>query len=178
MRSLPSERLALVEAATPSNDRVEDLFIQYERSLGQFLAQVTKSRSLAEDLLQETFLVAVRERDQLPTVANVEAWLFGIARNRALDALRKRRRTLGAIERLTSRLERRQADSSEAVAVRDFLVRNVPPEDRILLVLRYVHGFGARELGEMTGRSPEAVRQQLSRACRRLAVALDTDQRR
>jgi RNA polymerase sigma-70 factor, ECF subfamily len=137
-----------------------------------------KSRSLAEDLLQETFLVAVRERDRLEGIENVQAWLFGIARNRALVALRRRRRGLGALERLTSRFEQREADSSDALAVRDFLVRNVPPEERILLVLRYVHGFSASELGEMTGRTAEAVRQQLSRACRRLAAALEAEERR
>ena len=41
----------------------------------------------------------------------------------------------------------------------------------MLLVLRYLHGFDARELAAITGRSPEAVRQRLSRAKRRLLAA-------
>ena len=82
--------------APGSSDTVEELFVRYEARLGRFLAQVTRSRQLAEDLLQETFVVAVRERDRLATIANAEAWLFGIARNRALHALRRRRRGRGA----------------------------------------------------------------------------------
>lgn len=163
--------------APGSSDGVEELFVRYEARLGRFLAQVTRSRPLAEDLLQETFVVALRERDRLATIANVEAWLFGIARNRALNALRCRRRGRGAFERLAALFEEREGDSSDAIAARDFLVRNVPPDERILLVLRYVHGFAATDLAVMTGRSPEAIRQQLSRACRRLAGAFEDEGR-
>jgi RNA polymerase sigma-70 factor (ECF subfamily) len=158
--------------AARDDETVEELFLRHERRLGQFLAQVVRSRTLAEDLLQETFVVAVQERERLSSVENIEAWLYGIARNRALHALRTQRRARAALERLSSLLDGRSQDPGEAVAVRDFLARNLPPDDRILLVLRYFHGFGATELAEMTGRSPEAVRQQLSRACRKLARAL------
>jgi RNA polymerase sigma-70 factor, ECF subfamily len=151
---------------------LEELFVRHERKLGRFLAQIVRSRTLAEDLLQETFVVALRQAEQLARVENVEAWLFGIARNRALHALRTRRRAHAALDRLASLVDRSQGDAAEAVAVRDFLVRSLPPDDRILLVLRYVHGFDAVELAAMTGRTPEAVRQQLSRACRKVAASL------
>jgi DNA-directed RNA polymerase specialized sigma24 family protein len=60
-------------------------------------------------------------------------------------------------------------DPAEAIAVRDFITSHLTPEERILLVLRYVHGFSSGELAEITGRSSDAVRQQLSRATRALA---------
>jgi len=49
------------------------------------------------------------------------------------------------------------------------------PEDRALIVLRHLHGFGAEELAAMSGRSPEAVRQRLSRARRALARAAEPE---
>ena len=67
---------------------LERLFEQHERRLGQFLVHVVRDRALAEDLLQETFLAAWRARDELDAVVNPESWLFGIARHRALRALR------------------------------------------------------------------------------------------
>jgi RNA polymerase sigma factor (sigma-70 family) len=57
------------------------------------------------------------------------------------------------------------------LAVRELLDRCVSPEERSLLVLRYLHGFEATELAEMTGRTPEAIRQQVSRARRKLLTA-------
>ena len=78
---------------------IERLFEQHERRLGQFLVHVVRDRALAEDLLQETFLAAWRARNDLGEVVNAEAWLFGIARHRALRALRGASRMRRALER-------------------------------------------------------------------------------
>src|SRR2546421_3537722 len=71
-----------------------------ERQLGQFLVQVMRNRTLAEDVLQETLLVAIERRSKLESLENPRAWLFGVARNRALHALRRGRRARAAGERL------------------------------------------------------------------------------
>lgn len=150
---------------------VEDVFRACEARLGRFLAQMVDNRVLAEDLLQDSFVEAFRCRDQLGEIENPEAWLFGIARNRALGALRKRRRLRGALERLVQRPEPSERDDLELLDLRDLLQRTLDPDDRALLILRYMHGFDATELAAMTGRSPEAVRQRLSRAKGRLIQA-------
>ena len=165
------ERSSERAAASPGAEVVERLFSSCELRLGRFLAQMVDDRSLAEDLLQDSFYEAFRCRDQLHAVANPEAWLFGIARNRALAALRRRRRLRGALERLAQRPEPPERDDLELLAVRDLLQRHLDPEDRALLILRYLHGFGAPELAAITGRTPEAVRQRLARATGRLIRA-------
>lgn len=158
-------------ASSPSGQAVERLFYSCESRLGRFLAQMVGNRALAEDLLQESFYEAFRCRDQLPAIDNPEAWLFGIARNRALAALRRRRRLRRALERFAQGPEPSERDDLELLAVRDLLERHLDPEDRALLLLRYLHGFEATELAGMTGRTPEAVRQRLARAKRRLIRA-------
>jgi RNA polymerase sigma-70 factor, ECF subfamily len=154
------------EAATSQarGAAVERLFYTCEARLGRFLAQMVDSRALAEDLLQDSFYEALRCGDQLDEIQNPEAWLFGIARNRALAALRRRRRLRRALERLAQRPEPSERDDLELLAVRDLLQQHLDPEDRALLILRYLHGFQAAELAAMTGRTPEAVRQRLARA--------------
>jgi RNA polymerase sigma factor (sigma-70 family) len=177
---LPARRFGGISApGRTSTAELEELFRSHEPRLGQFLAQVVRDRSLAEDLTQETFLTAVRQRQQLASIQNPEAWLFRIARNRALHALRTRRRCQNALQRLAC--ERRDsrpaqgADPGDAVAVRDHLARHLKPDERALLILRYVHGFQSNELGEIVERSPEAVRQALSRARRKLTKSLDAE---
>ena len=144
---------------------IERLFAQHERRLGQFLVHVVRDRALAEDLLQETFLAAWRARDDLDAVDNPEAWLFGIARHRALRALRGAQRMRRALERVAGSAPQ-PSDEGPALAVDTLalLHRVLGPEDRALVVLRYVHGFDAPELAEMTGRSPAAIRKRLERA--------------
>lgn len=146
---------------------VEELFATCQQRVGRYLAQMVDGRALAEDLLQDSFHEALRSRAQLPAVRNREAWLFGIARNRALQALRRRRRLARAVRRLADRPTTTR-DDEEIVAVRDLLARRLSPEDRALVLLRYLHGFDGRELAEMTGLTAEAVRQRLSRARARL----------
>ena len=175
MESSSRHIVASENKAEDANSDVEELFRLHAVRLGRFLAQVVSSRPLAEDILQETFVTALGQRDSLDGVRNPEAWLFGIARNHALQAMRGRRRGWRALQRLARERVASQPDPAEAIAVRDHLEKHLKAEDRILLVLRYVHGFTSAELGEIVGRSSDAIRQQLSRARRTLIESLADD---
>src|SRR4051794_26123752 len=150
-----------------------ELFTADEQRLGRFLVQLVGDRTLAEDLLQEVFLTALRRQAALADADDQSAWLFGVARNHALAALRARRRATRALARLTGFAAGAvREDPPDVEAVRDVLRRSLGHDDQALLLLRYVHGFDAPALARMTGRSPEAVRARLSRAVRRLRAAV------
>jgi RNA polymerase sigma-70 factor (ECF subfamily) len=155
-----------------SGGSVEEWFSAYESELGKYLAQFLRDRTLAEDLLQETFYDACRAGPTLPNIRNPRAWLYGIARNHALAALRRQRRLDRAIARLVRRSDQPSAHPSEVTALLDLLERTLTPEDRALVLLRYLHGFSAADLAEMSGRSSAAVRQRLSRARSRLLAEI------
>lgn len=171
---------AIAHAARPHVEQrserewFEGLFVRYEQPLGRFLAQMTRSSHLADDLLQETFIAAYRQRNQLPPADEIQRWLFGIARNRALHALRGIRRGREATARLAQSLgvERRIMDT-EALEIRDLLIETLAPDDRSLFILRYVHGFTSGDLATMTGLTRNVVRKRLSRAAARLAAVYD-----
>jgi RNA polymerase sigma factor (sigma-70 family) len=169
---IPGEKLTPRPAAPAEDARAfEELFSRCEQRLGRFLAQMVRDRSLAEDLLQDTFHDAFRDRARLATVENEEAWLYGIARNRALNALRGRRRLRAALERLVHRDDRVQTDDHELLALRDLFERHLSSQEGALLILRYLHDFSAPELAAMTGQTPEAIRQRLVRAKKKLIAA-------
>jgi RNA polymerase sigma-70 factor (ECF subfamily) len=159
-------------AGDDSARAVEALFRECQHRVGRYLVQLVGDRELAEDLLQDTFHDALRSSGQLPGVRNPEAWIFGIARHRALRALRRRRRFFGALRRLDASPAQASGDE-ELVAVRDLLARTLSAEDSALVLLRYLHGFDAVELATMTGSTPEAVRQRLSRARARLHATVE-----
>jgi RNA polymerase sigma factor (sigma-70 family) len=161
--------------ARNASEEIEQLFSSSELRLGRFLAQMVGNRALAEDLLQDTFYEAFRLRDQLDAIQNPEAWLYGIARNRALATLRRRRRLHSAFERFVQRSDLGERDDLDLLALRDLLQRYLEPDDRALMILRYLHGFEATELASMTGRTPEAIRQRLARAKSRLIRAANPE---
>ena len=148
--------------------RVRTLYEEHGSALLRYLHSVTGQAQLAEDLLQDTFCDALRAWDRLEGVGNERAWLYGIARHRALRALRRGRRFQRAVVRLAGARETTQEGDEALVALLDLLERELAPELRALVLLRYVHGFQAAELAEMTGLSPDAVRQRLARARARL----------
>ena len=165
-----SVREADVPGTAGAQQAVEALFRAHAPELGRYLVAMVRDRSLAEDLLQDTFCDALLARERLGQVENQRAWLYGVARHRALRALRRGRRFQRAVERLTGSREAAQEADEELVALLDLLDRELAPDVRALVLLRYVHGFQAEELAEMTGLSPEAVRQRLSRGRARLTA--------
>jgi RNA polymerase sigma-70 factor (ECF subfamily) len=150
---------------------VEVLFRAHAQELGRYLVAMVRDRSLAEDLLQDTFCDALRAREQLRSIENERAWLYGIARHRALRALRRSRRLQRALVRLAGSRDESQEGDEAAVELLDLLDRELAPDVRALVLLRYVHDFQAAELAEMTGLSPEAVRQRLACGRARLLAA-------
>jgi len=157
------------------DSRITQAFLNHEADLGRFLAQMVRDRELANDLLQDTWLTVVSSRGDLPPEGELVPWLFGIARNRALMALRGRRRAAEALRRLSTAIRPAVVDTraDDPDALRDFLASVLGPEDRSLFLLRYVFGFSSAELARMTGRSPAAVRKRLSRAAQAVTEALD-----
>jgi RNA polymerase sigma-70 factor (ECF subfamily) len=143
---------------------VESLFAANERRLGQFLAQMVRDRALAEDLLQDTFVAALQRVDRLAEADDPAAWLFGIARRKALESLRRSGRMRRAVERLWDRRPIEIAAPVLAVEFLDMLERSLSPADRALVILRYAHDFDATQLAKVTGQSPAGVRKRLERA--------------
>src|SRR3954453_22357349 len=64
---------------------------QHRDSLARFIA-ATAGPSDADDILQETLIASLRAYPRLRPDSNVRAWLFTIARNKALDEYRARAR--------------------------------------------------------------------------------------
>jgi RNA polymerase sigma-70 factor (ECF subfamily) len=158
-----------------ADSAVEELFRAHAQEVGRYLVAMVRDRSLAEDLLQDTFCDALRARQQLRHVENERAWLYGIARHRALRALRRGRRLQRAIARLSGSREVAVQSDEALVALLDLLERELDPESRAFVLLRYAHGFRAAELAEMTGLSPEAVRQRLARGRAQLLATTSTE---
>jgi RNA polymerase sigma-70 factor (ECF subfamily) len=155
--------------------------------------RIVGSAQDAEDVLQETLLAAWRGLEQFQERASVRAWLYRIATNRSLDALRASRRRPGGVLRMTDVPEAtRQVEpiwlqpypdvllegipdeapgpearyeTREAIGLA-FIVglQHLPPQQRAVLVLRDVLGFRAGEVSEMLDTSEASVNSLLRRA--------------
>src|SRR6478752_6411651 len=91
----------LARARAGDQDAFRDLTDPYRRELQLHVYRMVGSAQDAEDLLQETLLAAWRGLDQFEGRASVRAWLYRIATNRSLDALRASRRRPEEMLRMT-----------------------------------------------------------------------------
>ncbi|MDD5674933.1 MAG: sigma-70 family RNA polymerase sigma factor [Chitinivibrionales bacterium] len=64
------------------------LYERYKDRVFGFLLRMTSDRQLAEDIMQDTFVAALRNRAQFDRKRNFLSWIFGIAHKRAIDYFR------------------------------------------------------------------------------------------
>ena len=111
----------------------------------------------AEDCFQETFLAALRAYPRLRADSSPRAWLLTIAHNKAIDHLRRGRRTV-AVAEVDAADERGEPAPDRAVWS---AVAALPPRQRAAVTLRYVGDLSHREIAAAIGCSEEASRRSL-----------------
>jgi RNA polymerase sigma-70 factor (ECF subfamily) len=137
----------------------------HRRELQVHCYRIVGSVQDAEDLVQETLLAAWRGLEGFEGRASLRSWLYRIATNRCLNALRDRGRRLepypdALLVDPEARYETREAIGLAFIAA----LQRLPPRQRAVLVLRDVLGFRAAEVAEMLEVSEAAVTSALHRA--------------
>jgi len=141
----------------------------------------------AEDVLQETFIKAYKALSNFDGRASPSTWLYRIATNEALMVLRKRKQPFVSIDepleitgieqeplQITDWccLPEDELMSTEAQAYMDEAVEELPPNLRVVFLLRDIEGLSTRETAEVLDLSETAVKTRLSRARLRLREML------
>jgi RNA polymerase sigma-70 factor, ECF subfamily len=156
------------------------LFRDVQPALLRYLAVIAPQA--AEDVAGQTWLDVVAG---LTGFSGGEpafrAWLFTIARHRAVDAGRARERRIravplagsGAGERLTAPDTADVAVERAATRATVALISALPRDQAEIIMLRVVAGLDPHQVARIVGKSPGAVRVAAHRALRRLAATVD-----
>jgi RNA polymerase sigma-70 factor (ECF subfamily) len=141
----------------------------------------------AEDVLQETFIKAYKALPNFDGRSSPSTWLYRIATNEALMVLRKRKQPFISIDEPleTTGLEQEPLQitdwcclpedelmSTEAQSYMNEAVEELPPNLRVVFLLRDIEGLSTRETAEVLDLSETAVKTRLSRARLRLREML------
>jgi len=162
----PEQETAARVRASQGGDRAAFglIYQQYSRMIhGILLAHVPWGD--AEDVMQDVFLRALRQLDDLRQPEAVGSWLAAIARNAAVDY----RRRLRPVSELSDAATTRPA--AEAFEVLDRL-KELPEAYRETLILRLVEGMTGPEIAERTGMTHDSVRVNLCRGMKMLREKL------
>ncbi len=165
----------------------------FRRQSGRMVAALTRvfgpqNVGLAEDVVQDTLVEALRRWPFEGIPASPAAWLYQVARRKAIDVLRRQqtfRRLAPAVAETLGAEEAATGDADALVfegEIADDLLRMIftcchpalPLESQVALTLKVLGGFGAAEVARALLVSETAVERRLSRAKQRLREAAVT----
>jgi RNA polymerase sigma-70 factor (ECF subfamily) len=169
--------VATVEGATVISSTAFAEFYDHalDEVYGYLARSVVGNRSVAEDLTQETFAAAAVAAKAGRPEALTMPWIMGVARHKLVDHYRRTARD----ERHLALVWADRSDSFEVDFPDDAdpprvleMLRDLSPEHRLVMILKYVDELSAQEIAIMLDRSLEAAKSLLSRARKALAASL------
>lgn len=127
-----------------------------------------------EDVFQDVCLLAVRESRQIESEAHALSWFRRVARQRAIDCLRRRRRTplmldaavLDALEPYWAKED--ETPMASLVTALERCIERLTARARQIVKLRYVDGFSVGKVAETMGAQVDAMYKSLWRIHRTL----------
>jgi len=168
-----------------------ELLRRYQRPVLSLIHRIVRDRELAEDLAQDTFVKVLNALDRYQPEFKFSSWIFKIAHNTALDALRKREvPTLsldGAPDALTAEAQEatRPMVASDEQSPVDFTagrelgvhieaaIGKLRPEYRTAVTLYHMEGFAYEEIAETMALPLGTVKTFIHRARKELRTHLE-----
>jgi len=177
----PSDEVLMARYGRGDAQAFTTLYRRHELKVWRYLERNVGNRATAEELMQEVWFAVARDADGWRPTARFTTWLFTIARNRMMDAVRARRPQVSldvvghedadVVGQLTAdpvsgpqaALEARD----QATALRAALTQ-LPPEQRDALLLQLEGDLSVEEVAAITGAGFETVKSRLRYARTRL----------
>jgi RNA polymerase sigma factor (sigma-70 family) len=154
----------------------EDLYRSCRDDVYAYVASLVRDPAAAEDVVALAFERAYRRRSGWDARRGSQrAWVFGIARNAALDELRRRTRTVALTTEGAAADTAAIEEDAEELALRRTAVRDalagLSPRERDLVALKFHGGLSHAELARVLGVSPSNAGTMLHRTIEKLRKA-------
>ena len=171
------EQLPVAQARAGEPAAWDTLFRRYQLPLYVYVFELVRDEQAGLDLVQETFIAAVKHIGGLREDGKFGSWLFGIAHQKCVQHWRKRKELL--LDEIPD-VPGEPEDSPDEFLVRreaeaEFLQRleQLPPPQRSVLLLHYIEEFSLEEIARITGTNIGTVKSRLHYAKKSLRKLLE-----
>jgi RNA polymerase sigma-70 factor (ECF subfamily) len=173
------EQLPVQQAKAGESGAWDILFRRYQLPLYVYVFELVRDEQASLDIVQETFIAAVRHIASLRDDGKFAGWLFGIAHQKCVQSWRQKNRTAALREELAEsppdvdegpdqwliRLEQEEEFMS--------LLNELPVPQRSVLLLHFVEYFSLEQIAEITGTPLGTVKSRLHYAKRALRKVME-----
>jgi RNA polymerase sigma-70 factor (ECF subfamily) len=187
MEKIPEDSVLIERALSGDEEALSSLVRRYQNVVARLIQRITHRPEWVEDLTQQVFLSAFQNLPRFRRRAGFMTWLYRIAVNASLEALRKEDARKRLFERVSQEQEflpdsmiiqdqntgeRMVLDREIQIAIREALDK-LPAEARAVLTLRYLEEFSTPEISEILKVPAGTVRSRLYYARLELARIME-----
>jgi RNA polymerase sigma-70 factor (ECF subfamily) len=155
----------------------QELFDVYGPKILNYLFRMTGSREMAEDLAQDTFILAFKKLSTLREPGKFQSWIFRIAQNNANQAYRVKKpqmvsidednsKELSNVQRLATPRSGPESEvlSDELQSVVENAIDSLPEKYKTVFVLSAIQKLSYKEISRIVGRSLASIKSDIHRA--------------
>jgi len=176
-----SKELPVREAKAGDPEAWNRLFQRYQLPLYSYVFELVRDEQASLDIVQETFINAVRYLDRLRDDGKFGSWLFGIAHQKCIQRWRKQPREESIC------VEDLEIVSDDGPGPSDWLIskeqeeefmrqlNQLPPPQRSVLLLHIVEDFSLEEIATITGAAIGTVKSRLHYARKSLRKIIEKE---
>jgi len=155
----------------------QELYGLYSRKILNYTYRLTGSREEAEDLTQDTFVLAYKNLTSLKENGKFQSWLFRIAQNNVYQKYRGTRPQFDSLDEIEApessaaqklitphRSPEERLLSGELEQVIEQVINQLPDKHKKVFILSAIHKLSYHEISEIVGRSLASVKSDIHRA--------------
>lgn len=144
----------------------------HEAALRRWIRHRLSSEADVDDMLQDLFLRALRQRERFCSIENARAWLFAVARNAIADRLRMTRNEVELPDDLVGEPEESPGVVANLAECLPRALSELGPIDREAITLCDLEGLPQVQYARRAGLTPAGAKARVQRARRRLREQL------
>jgi RNA polymerase sigma-70 factor (ECF subfamily) len=174
-----SDEALLSAIAAGDRPSLQALYSRHKVRVYRYVLRLIGDAAAAEDITSEVFLEVWRQADTFKAQSRVSTWMLGVARYKALSALRSRPKE--PVDQRTANMIADDAEDPEAMAERQqrgMIVRkclsNLSVIHREVLDLVYYHEKSVKEVAQIVGVPESTVKTRMFYARKRMETMLET----
>ncbi|MCF0147436.1 MAG: sigma-70 family RNA polymerase sigma factor [Clostridium sp.] len=151
---------------------IEEYLNKNKEKLFKIAYMYLKNKDDAMDVIHESILKAYRNIDSLKELENIDKWFIRILVNTAIDYIRKSSKTLLVEDKDMELLINKSKKEEDGF---NLLIENLDEELRLIIVLKYFHGYKIREISEILNIKESQVKNKIHKALNLLRKEIEEE---
>lgn len=172
----------LFENITANNDQTafKAFYHHFFIKLLRFSFSLTRSKEVAEEITNDVFMHCWQKRQSLTDIKNPQVYLFVVAKNKAIDHMRKQNSSRRIVFAEEEQLEiafdsdpEQLMISAEMIRKMEYTIEQLPPKCKMVYILVKQYDLRYKEVATILNLSVKTVENQLAIAMKRLTAAVN-----